>query len=150
MLLYSRPDLMHHILGVTAAVTAYLNAQIEAGAQAVMIFDSVGRACWLHDAYKEFLLVTSSEIIAGLTVRRTARRSWCIVHQGRRPVAGRHRRQRRGMPSPLTDGGYRRRARRLVGDKVALQGNLDPAVLFGTPEAVAAETKKVLDAFGPQ
>jgi uroporphyrinogen decarboxylase len=45
-LLYSRPDLMHHILDVTAkAVTAYLNAQIEAGAQAVMIFDS-GAACW--------------------------------------------------------------------------------------------------------
>jgi uroporphyrinogen decarboxylase len=40
-------------------------------------------------------------------------------------------------------------ARRLVGDKVALQGNLDPAVLFGSPEAVAAEARKVLDAYGP-
>src|SRR5574343_1092701 len=148
-LLYSRPDLMHHILGVTAkAVTAYLNAQIEAGAQAVMIFDSWGGVL-AHDAYKEFSLAYIRQIVAGLTHEKDGEKIPCIVftkggglwladiaNSGADAV---------GLDWTVDIGA----ARRLVGDKVALQGNLDPAVLFGTPEAVAAETKKVLDAFGP-
>jgi hypothetical protein len=71
-LLYSRPDLMHHILGVTAqAVTAYLNAQIEAGAQAVMIFDSWGGVL-AHDAYREFSSPTSARSSPASPARRTA------------------------------------------------------------------------------
>ena len=63
---YARPDLLHHILDITAqAVIAYLNAQIDAGAQAVMIFDSWGGAL-SHNAYKEFSLQYMEKIVAGL------------------------------------------------------------------------------------
>jgi uroporphyrinogen decarboxylase len=134
-LLYSRPDLMHHILGVTAqAVTAYLNAQIEAGAQAVMIFDSWGGVL-AHDAYREFSLAYIRQIVAGLTREKDGERVPCIVFTkggglwladiadcGTDAV---------GLDWTVDIGA----ARRLVGDKVALQGNLDPAVLFGSPDA---------------
>jgi uroporphyrinogen decarboxylase len=65
-MLYDRPDLLHHVLEVNAAaVTAYLNAQIECGAQAVMIFDTWGGAL-SHRAYKEFSLAYMQRIVAGL------------------------------------------------------------------------------------
>ena len=65
-LMYKEPKLMHHILEVTAqAVIAYLNAQIEAGAQAVMIFDSWGGAL-SHAAYHEFSLPYMHRIVSGL------------------------------------------------------------------------------------
>ena len=148
-LLYSRPDLMHHILDVTArSVVAYLNAQIEAGAQAVMIFDSWGGVL-AHDAYHEFSLAYIRKVVAGLTREKDGERIPAIVFTKGRGL----------WLADIADSGADAvgldwtvdigAARRLVGDKVALQGNLDPAVLFGSPEAVAAEAKKVLDAFGP-
>ncbi|MDR2874687.1 MAG: uroporphyrinogen decarboxylase, partial [Methylobacillus sp.] len=70
---YERPDLLHHILDITAqAVTRYLNAQIEAGAQAVMIFDSWGGAL-SHAAYKEFSLAYMEQIVSGLMHEREGR-----------------------------------------------------------------------------
>ncbi|MDY0011938.1 MAG: uroporphyrinogen decarboxylase [Rhodocyclaceae bacterium] len=148
-LAYSRPELMHHILEVTAkAVVAYLNAQIEAGAQAVMIFDSWGGVL-SEAAYREFSLGYLEQVVAGLIREREGQRVPSIVFTkggglwlesiaaiGSDAV---------GLDWTMDIG----RARALVGDKVALQGNLDPAVLFGTPEAVAAETRRVLDSFGP-
>ena len=148
-LLYSRPDLMHHILEVTAqSVIAYLNAQIEAGAQAVMIFDSWGGVL-AHDAYREFSLAYIRKVVAGLTREKDGEKIPVIVFTkggglwladiadcGTDAV---------GLDWTIDIGA----ARSLVGDKVALQGNLDPSVLFGSPEAVAAETKKVLDSYGP-
>ena len=147
-MLYSRPDLMHRILSVTAdAVTAYLNAQIEAGAQAVMLFDSWG-GCLSTAAYREFSLAYLQRILAGLT------------------------RERDGEPVPsivFTKGGGLwlediaaigcdgvgldwtvdiAAARQRIGDRVTLQGNLDPVVLLSTPEAVAREATRVLDSFG--
>ena len=147
-LLYSRPDLMHHILEVTAqAVVKYLNAQIEAGAQAVMVFDSWGGVL-SEAAYKEFSLPYLEQVVAGLIRERDGERVPCIVFTkggglwlesiaaiGCDAV---------GLDWTMDIG----RARRLVGDKVALQGNLDPNVLFAPPEAVATETRRVLDAFG--
>ncbi len=147
-LAYSRPDLMHHILEVTAqAVVKYLNAQIEAGAQAVMVFDSWGGVL-SEAAYREFSLRYLEQVVAGLIRERDGQRVPSIVFTkggglwlesiaaiGCDAV---------GLDWTMDIG----RARRLVGDKVALQGNLDPNVLFAPPEAVATETRRVLDAFG--
>ncbi|MBA4741719.1 MAG: uroporphyrinogen decarboxylase [Azoarcus sp.] len=146
---YARPDLMHHILSVTAdAVVAYLNAQIEAGAQAVMIFDSWGGVL-SEAAYREFSLAYLERVVAGLTREREGRRVPSIVFTkggglwlesiaaiGSDGV---------GLDWTMDIG----RARTLVGDRVALQGNLDPNVLFAPPEVVAREACRVLDAFGP-
>ena len=147
-MLYSRPDLLHRILDVTAqAVTSYLNAQIEAGAQAVQIFDTWGGAL-SHAAYKEFSLQYMQKIVAGLHKTWDGERIPSIVFtkgggQWLEDIAA------IGCDAVgldwTTDIGA---ARRRDGDKVALQGNMDPFSLFGTPEAVATEAKRVLDCFG--
>ncbi|AKU14596.1 uroporphyrinogen decarboxylase [Azoarcus sp. CIB] len=145
---YSRPDLMHHILSVTAdSVVAYLNAQIESGAQAVMVFDSWGGAL-SEAAYHEFSLPYLKRVVDGLIKERDGERVPNIVFTkggglwiesiadiGCDAV---------GLDWTMDIG----RARKLVGDKVALQGNLDPNVLFAPPEAVAREAKRVLDSYG--
>src|SRR5215212_1621772 len=78
-LLYSRPDLMHHILAVNAdAVAAYLNAQIDAGAQAVMIFDSWGGVL-ADGAFQEFSLAYTKRVLGQLTREHEGRRVPCIV-----------------------------------------------------------------------
>jgi len=147
-MLYSRPDLLHRILDVTAdAVTAYLNAQIEAGAQAVQIFDTWGGVL-SHAAYKEFSLHYMQKIIAGLHKTWGGERIPSIVFT---KGGGQWLEDIAAIGSDAvgldwtTDIGA---ARRRVGDKVALQGNMDPFSLFGTPEAVEAEAKRVLDSFG--
>ena len=147
-MLYGRPDLMHRILEVTAeAVTAYLNAQIESGAQAVMLFDSWGGSLSAA-AYQEFSLAYLQRILAGLKREHEGEQVPSIVFtkggglwlesiaaSGCDGV---------GLDWTIDLG----EARRRVGDRVALQGNLDPAVLLSTPEAVRRETLRVLDAFG--
>lgn len=147
-LLYSRPDLMHHILTVTAdSVITYLNAQIEAGAQAVMIFDSWGGAL-SEAAYGEFSLAYIERILAGLTREREGRRVPSIVFTkggglwlDRIAAAGS---DMVGVDWTIDIG----RARELIGHRVAVQGNLDPAVLFAQPEVVAREARRVLDSYG--
>jgi uroporphyrinogen decarboxylase len=148
-MIYDRPDLMHHILSVTAdSVTAYLNAQIESGAQAVMIFDSWGGGLSAA-AYQEFSLQYMQRIVAGLIKEKDGERIPSIVFTkggglwlesiadiGCDAV---------GLDWTIDIG----EARRRVGDKVALQGNLDPNVLFASPDKIALETKKVLDSYGP-
>lgn len=148
-MIYDRPDLMHHILSVTAdSVTAYLNAQIESGAQAVMIFDSWGGGLSAA-AYQEFSLQYMQRIVAGLIKEKDGERIPSIVFTkggglwlesiadiGCDAV---------GLDWTIDIG----EARRRVGDKVALQGNLDPNVLFASPDKIAVETKKVLDSYGP-
>jgi uroporphyrinogen decarboxylase len=132
-----------------AAVTAYLNAQIEAGAQAVMIFDYLGRCA---------VAPRLQGVLAGLPA----------THRCRPEARARRRSASRASCSPraaasgwkiiaaigcdavgldwTTDIGA---ARRRVGDKVALQGNLDPVALFAQPEKIAQEARAILDAFGP-
>ncbi|NMG31804.1 uroporphyrinogen decarboxylase [Aromatoleum evansii] len=145
---YSRPDLMHHILSVTAdSVVAYLNAQIESGAQAVMVFDSWGGAL-SEAAYHEFSLPYLKRVVDGLIKERDGERVPNIVFtkggglwiEGIADIGC----DAVGLDWTMDIG----RARKLVGDKVALQGNLDPNVLFAPPEAVAREAKRVLDSFG--
>lgn len=147
-LMYKEPKLMHHILNVTAqAVTAYLNAQIEAGAQAVMIFDSWGGAL-SHSAFHEFSLAYTQRIVDGLIKEKDGVRIPSIVFTkggglwiesiadiGCDAV---------GLDWTMDIGV----ARQKVGNKVALQGNLDPTVLFATPEVIRNEVEKVLSSFG--
>jgi uroporphyrinogen decarboxylase len=148
-MLYSRPDLLHRILAVTAdAVTAYLNAQIESGAQAVQIFDTWGGAL-SHAAYEEFSLAYMKRVIDGLKKTHDGERIPCIVFTKgggqwiEKIVAA-------GCDAIgldwTTDLGE---ARRRTAGKVALQGNFDPIALFASPEAVAREATRVLDCFGP-
>ncbi|NBQ68307.1 MAG: uroporphyrinogen decarboxylase [Nitrosomonadaceae bacterium] len=147
-MLYQRPELLHHILDVNAkAVIAYLNAQIESGAQTVMIFDTWGGAL-SHSAYKEFSLRYIQQIIAGLKREHDGARIPSIVFTkggglwleaiadiGCDAV---------GLDWTIDIGDARRR----VGNKVALQGNLDPSVLFASPEVITAEVAKILASYG--
>lgn len=147
-MLYARPDLLHHILDITTqAVIAYLNAQIEAGAQAVMIFDSWGGVL-SHAAYQEFSLRYIEQILAGLKREHDGERIPSIVftkggglwlesiaESGCDAV---------GLDWTVDIGEARRRTQ----DKVTLQGNLDPAVLFSSPETIAAEAEKILASYG--
>ena len=146
-MMYDRPDLMHHILQVTAtSVISYLNAQIESGAQAVMIFDSWGGAL-SHAAYREFSLQYMQQIVAGLKRSHGGERVPCIVFtkgggQWLESIAD------IGCDAVgldwTTDLGE---AERRVGDRVALQGNFDPMALFASPEKVAAEARRILDSY---
>ena len=147
-MLYSRPDLLHRMLDVNAkAVIAYLNAQIAAGAQAVMLFDTWGGV--LSDAaFREFSLAYSRQVMAGLT--RTAEErivprilftkgggAWLegLAESGADALGI-------DWQTPLGN------ARRRVGAKVALQGNMDPMALFGPPAAIETEARRVIDAYG--
>ncbi len=147
-MMYARPDLLHHVLDVTAqSVILYLNAQIEAGAQAVMIFDSWGGAL-SHAAYQEFSLQYMQKIVAGLTKEREGRRVPSIIFTKggglwleAQAVIGA---DALGLDWTMDIG----EARKRVGDKVALQGNLDPAILLSTPEAIEKEVGNILAAYG--
>ncbi|MCX7184381.1 MAG: uroporphyrinogen decarboxylase [Nitrosospira sp.] len=147
-MLYQRPDLLHHILNINAqAVIAYLNAQIESGAQAVMIFDTWGGAL-SHNAYQEFSLRYMSQILAGLIREHGGARIPAVVFTKGgglwlESIAN------SGCDAVGLDWTVDiAEARRRIGDKVALQGNLDPAVLFATPEVIIAETEKILAGYG--
>jgi uroporphyrinogen decarboxylase len=142
-MLYSRPDLLHRILAVNAdAVAAYLNAQIDAGAQAVMVFDSWGGV--LADGmFQTFSLAYTQRVLARLNrnvpaiVFTKGGGPWleAIAASGADVV---------GLDWTVNLS----RARERVQDRVALQGNLDPMVLFGGEVAVRAEARRVLDDFG--
>jgi len=147
-LMYDRPELLHHILAVNAqAVTAYLNAQIQAGAQAVQLFDSWGGAL-AYGKYQEFSLAYMKQIVAGLIREHDGRRVPVIVFTKGgglwlEDIAS------TGCDAigldwtvDLAD------ARRRVGDKVALQGNLDPNALFAKPAAIEAEVARLLASYG--
>lgn len=147
-MLYGRPDLLHHVLGITAqAVTAYLNAQIEAGAQAVQIFDTWGGSL-SQAAYREFSLAYLRQIIAGLTRERDGERVPVIVFTKGgglwlEEIAA------SGCDAVGLDWTIDiAQARARVGRLVALQGNLDPSILFAGPQVVASEARKVLASFG--
>ncbi|MEO8297654.1 MAG: uroporphyrinogen decarboxylase [Burkholderiales bacterium] len=148
-LMYSRPDLMHRILAVNAdAVAAYLNAQIDAGAQAVMIFDSWGGVL-ADGAFQTFSLAYTRRVLSqlkrehdGAPVPRIVFTKgggiWLDELAGLETDA-------LGLDWTVNLGGARER----VGHRVALQGNLDPNVLFAPAAAIEAEARRVLDSFGP-
>ncbi len=147
-MLYDRPDLMHHILSINAtSVAAYLNAQIDAGAQAVMIFDTWGGAL-ADGVYQAFSLHYMREVIRQLKREHDGQKIPCIVFtkggglwldeiadSGADAV---------GLDWTVNLG----QARARVGNKVALQGNLDPNVLFSKPDQIRAEVRRTLESFG--
>ena len=147
-MLYSRPDLLHRILDVNAqAVSSYLNAQIDAGAQAVMIFDSWGGVL-ADGAFQRFSLDYTRRVVAGLQREKDGQRVPVIVFtKGGGPwleeiaACGA---DVVGVDWTVNLGAARQR----VGARVALQGNLDPTILFAPPEAIAREGVAVLDSFG--
>lgn len=147
-MLYGNPDAMHQLLDLLAqAVTDYLNAQIRAGAQAVQIFDTWGGTL-STPAYLEFSLRYMEQIVAGLIREHDGRRvpvilftknggQWLehIASTGADAVG-------LDWTTELSD------ARARVGHRVALQGNLDPNVLFAHPAAIRAEVARILDSYG--
>ncbi len=152
-LMYSRPDLMHRILEINAdAVALYLNTQIEAGAQAVMVFDSWGGVL-ADGAFQEFSLAYTRRVLSQLKKEHAGARIPSIVFT-------------KGGGLWLDEMGQLdcdvlgldwtmnlAKARALVGGQVggpgkALQGNIDPNVLFAQPEQIAAQARRVLDSFG--
>jgi len=147
-MLYARPELLHTLLSTNAeAVTRYLNAQIEAGAQAVMLFDTWGGSL-SGAAYREYSLTYMRRVVEGLIRERDGARIPVIVFTkggglwlqdiaaiGCDVV---------GLDWTVDIGS----ARALIGDRVALQGNLDPAVLFSPPTRIEAEVARVLAQYG--
>ena len=147
-MMYARPDLLHHVLDINArATTAYLNAQIAAGAQAVMLFDSWGGV--LPDGkYQEFSLAYMRQVVKGLVrevdginipviVFTKGGGLWIeeIADIGCDAL---------GLDWTVNLG----QARQRISDRVALQGNMDPMSLFASEAAVRAEARRVLDSFG--
>jgi uroporphyrinogen decarboxylase len=148
-LLYAEPALLHHLLDVNArAVSAYLRAQIEAGAQALMIFDTWGGAL-TGPAYRTFSLDYMARVVADLPREHDGERIPVIVFtkgggQWLEAIADCGA-DGVGLDWTVDIGDARRR----IGDRVALQGNLDPGVMHSSPDAIAAEATRILDAFGP-
>ena len=148
-LLYTEPNRMHQLLEVlTEAVSGYLHAQIVAGVQAVMIFDTWGGTL-AHADYQEFSLAYLSRIVAALQAELGADAVPIILFT---KGGGQ-------WLSEIADSGCDAigidwtqslfRARQLVSDRVALQGNLDPAVLRAPPDTIRREVKRVLADYGP-
>jgi uroporphyrinogen decarboxylase len=147
-LMYESPRDLHALLEVLAKATIlYLNAQIAAGAQAVMIFDTWGGVL-TPAQYEQFSLHYMAEIVDSLTLKAEGRRvpnivftkgggAWLkkIAAIGCDAVGV-------DWTTDLHD------ARQAVGDRVALQGNLDPAALFSAPEILREETRRVLASYG--
>ena len=147
-MLYDRPDLLHHLLAVNAnAVTAYLNAQIEVGAQAVMIFDTWGGSLSAA-AYRAFSLDYMRRIVDGLIRERDGRRVPCIVFTKGgglwlEDIAAIGC-DALGLDWTCDIGVARSR----VGNQVALQGNLDPMTLFSGPDSIREQVGLVLASYG--
>ena len=147
-LMYSRPDLMHRILAINAdAVALYLNTQIEAGAQAVMVFDSWGGVL-ADGAFQQFSLAYTARVLAqlkrshdGVTIPRI------VFTKG----GGLWLKDMAGLDCEVLGLDWTvnlGQARALVGHSKALQGNIDPNVLFANPTQISSEVARVLDSFG--
>ena len=147
-MLYGQPDVMHALMDMLADIVAdYLNAQILAGAQAVQIFDTWGGALPFN-RYNEFSLASMKRVVKKLKRQHDGRKvpvilftkgggAWLEAMADADADA-------LGLDWTCDIGDARQR----VGHKVALQGNLDPGVLFGSDEAVKREATTILDAFG--
>jgi uroporphyrinogen decarboxylase len=147
-MMFDEPALMHAMLEkLASAVTAYLDAQVAAGAQALMIFDTWGGVLSPRD-YREFSLAYMSRVIAGLRRESEGRRvpvvlftkggsQWLesMVDSGADAL---------GLDWTIEIG----EARARTGDRVALQGNLDPCMLYASPERIRTEVGRILESYG--
>ncbi|WP_349972194.1 uroporphyrinogen decarboxylase [Pseudomonas caspiana] len=147
-MLYENPQAMHLLLDKLAdSVIAYLNGQILAGAQAVQVFDSWGGS--LSDAaYQEFSLAYMRKIVNGLIREHDGRKVPVILFtkggglwlESMADTGA----DALGLDWTTNIGDARRR----VGNKVALQGNMDPSVLYASPQAIRAEVARILASYG--
>lgn len=147
-MMYQRPDLLERVLDVNAkAVATYLNAQIAAGAQAVQIFDTWGGMLADGD-FQRFSLRYTRQVLDSLVRENEGEVVPSIVFtkgggEWLSEIAA------SGCNAVSLDWTVNMtRARRVVEDKVALQGNMDPLALFGPEETIRAEARKVMDGFG--
>lgn len=147
-MMFEQPDLLHQLLDInTRALTAYLNAQIGAGVQAVMIFDTWGGVLTADD-YLKFSLHYMCRIVEGLVRESDGRRVPVILFtknggQWLLPMA------KSGCDALGIDWTTRlAEARSQVGDRVALQGNMDPCVLYAGPEQIQQEVARILADYG--
>lgn len=145
---FDQPQVMHALLDKLAqSVTTYLNGQIKAGAQAVQIFDTWGGAL-SYNAYLEFSLPYMQKIVANLIRENEGRKvpvilftknggPWLdkIAASGADAV---------GLDWSVDIGTVRKQ----IGDRVALQGNMDPQMLYANPERIRSEVKNILASFG--
>ena len=147
-LLYGDPKALHALLDKLArATTAYLNAQIEAGAQAVMLFDTWGGAL-STPAYLEFSLAYLEKIVAELKREHDGRRVPSILFT-KGGGAWLERMAKSGADALGVDWMTElSAARRMTFDRVALQGNLDPAILFAPPDVIRTEVSRALESYG--
>ena len=147
-MLYSEPRLLHQLLDTIAtSVSSYLNAQIAAGAQAVMIFDTWGGVL-TPDDYQDFSLQYMQKIIANLT-READGQQVPVVLFTKGGCQWLELMADTGADALGLDWSTDlAMARKRVGDRVALQGNLDPAVLYATPDVIREQVGHVLAQFG--
>ncbi|MCS6944644.1 MAG: uroporphyrinogen decarboxylase [Sutterellaceae bacterium] len=148
-MLYARPDLLHRILQVNAeAVADYLNAQIAAGVDAVMIFDTWGGVL-ADGAFQRFSLAYLRQVIDRLLRTRDGERIPSIVFA---KGGGLWLEELADLGSDALGLDWTvslAKARARVGRRCALQGNMDPMALFGGEVAICAEVRRLLDDFGP-
>ncbi|MGH7496611.1 MAG: uroporphyrinogen decarboxylase [bacterium] len=140
-MLYRQPELLHELLDrLTENLCDYLNAQLHAGAEAIQIFDSWGEALG-PEAYREFSFRYIKNLIAG-------------IRREKQPIIYFLRGHGNGLAELAGSGADvlsldwtidLSMARQETKDKISLQGNLDPGVLFATPEVIGTETHKILD-----
>ena len=147
-MMFDQPDLLHKLLDVLAqSVTEYLNAQIKAGAQAVMIFDTWGGALTPRD-YREFSLQYMTQIVDGLIKENEGQPVPSILFTkgggGWLEDMALSKCNALGVDWTIDIGDARKR----VGDKMALQGNMDPCILYASPERIREEVGNVLASFG--
>ncbi len=148
-LMYEAPSQLHRLLGVLARATVlYLNAQIAAGAQAVMLFDTWG-GILTPAQYEEFSLRYMAEVVGALAREADGRRVPNIVFtKGAGAMLGKI--AAIGCDAVGVDWTTDlSAARRAVGERVALQGNLDPAALFAPPDTLRTQALAVLASHGP-
>ena len=148
-LMYRDPKALHQVLDITAqSVVSYLNAQVEAGAQSLMIFDTWGGVL-TPEAYQEFSLRYMQQIVEQLhrefdgqtipvTLFTKGGGQWIelVAATGCNAV---------GLDWTISIDAARER----VGDQVALQGNLDPNVLYGDEQTIRAQARDLIEKFGP-
>ena len=147
-LLFDAPTDLHRLLHKLAlSVSAYLNAQIDAGAQCLMLFDTWGGALSERD-YAEFSLAYLQQVVTGVRAAASEHQVPIIVFTKNGGVwldaIAAIGCDGVGLDWTMDIG----RARQLVGDRVALQGNLDPCVLYAGPDRIRAQVGDVLERYG--
>ncbi len=147
-MMYEQPKLMHVMLDKLAqSVAAYLNAQIEAGAQAVMLFDTWGGMLTTED-YGEFSLYYAKQVRAQLKTNIDGQQIPTVLFTKGGGL----------WLEAMADSGYDalgldwqtdiQQARARVGHQVALQGNMDPVSLYADPSVITGKVKAILDKYG--